>query len=137
MKAPALVAVDRTPESFASLFAAAHEAGVRVGWLDLASEAAPPAELAAATSAGATKSVAAGRGRCLVLKPVAGAPVLRDLLREHFLGYALVLVRGREGKPSLAPEGESFRLDDAGATRARLLSAPELLRELCRPRYRA
>jgi hypothetical protein len=136
LKAPALATVAMGPEAFAPLFRAARELGLRVGWLDLETPAPPPPELAAAAEAGAGKAVAAGHGRSLSLKPVAGAPVLRDLLREHFLGYALVLVRGRDGRPAVTPEAGSYRLE-AASTPARLLGAGELLRELCRPGYRA
>jgi hypothetical protein len=136
VKAPALVAVDQGPESFAPLFAAAHAQGVRVGWLDLGAAAEPPAALAAAALAGAAKAVAAAPGRVVVLKPTKGAAVLRDLLREHFLGYAIVLVRGHTGRPRLELDAEGARLELA-ADRSRRLPLDELLRELARPRHRA
>ncbi len=137
MKAPALVAVEAAPEAFAALFAAARAAGVRLGWLDLAGPAAPaPPDLEVAAALGARRAVAIGGGRALTVKPLAGAPVLRDLLREHFLGCVVVLARGLEGWPRLEPEGESFRLRLA-AERARRLDAADLLAELARPRHRA
>ena len=136
MKAPALVAVDASPEAFAALFEAARARGVRIGWLDLASEVAPPLELAAATGAGAAKAVSARTGRTVAVKPTKGEPVLRDLLREHFLGCAVVLVRGHAGRPRLALEGQGARLE-LSADRSRLLAFDELLAELLRPKHRA
>jgi len=137
VKAPALVAVEAGPEAFATLFAAARAAGVRLGWLDLVASApqAPP-ELEAAAALGARRAVAVGGGRALAVKPLAGAAVLRDLLREHFLGCAVVLARGLEGWPRLEPEGEAFRLRYS-ADRERRLDATALLAELARPRHRA
>ena len=136
MKAPALVAVDQDPEKFASLFEAARERGVRIGWLDLTSDVAPPLELSAATGAGAAKAVSARAGCTQVVKPTKGAPVLRDLLREHFLGCAIVFVRGHSGRPRLALEGHGARLE-LSAERSRHLPFDELLTELLRPKHRA
>jgi hypothetical protein len=61
--------------------------------------------------------------------------VLRDLLREHFLGCTLVLVRGIEGWPRLEPGGEGLVLAES-ASRRRALDAGSLLAELARPRWR-
>ena len=138
MKAPALIGVDAGPEAFAALFAAARAARVRLGWLDLSSPAVAPTppELESAAALGALRAVAIGGGRAVTLKPLTGAPVLRDLLREHFLGCVAVLARGVAGWPRLAPEGDEFRLRLA-ADRERRLAAVALLAELARPRYRA
>lgn len=136
MKAPALVAVDEAPAAFRSLFEAARERGARVGWLDLSRPVEPPYELAEAASAGACKAVAARAGRSVTLKTTRGEPVLRDLLREHFLGCALVLVRGREGRPRLVPDADAFQLELAPERKLRLAAGP-LLDELLRPRHRA
>jgi hypothetical protein len=121
---------------FAALFAAAKENGVRIGWLDLATVAEPPAPLVAAAGAGAAKVVSATAGRVLVLKPTKGAAVLRDLLREHFLGCAVVLVRGHAGRPRLEIDAEGARLELA-TERSLRVSIDDLLRELLRPRHRA
>lgn len=136
MKAPALVAVELGPEAFAPLYAAARAARVPLGWLDLAAASPLPAELESAAALGALRAVAAGGGRTVVIKPVAGAPVLRDLLREHFLGCAAVLVRGAAGWPRLEPTAAGFRLR-LSDRRSRELDAEALLRELARPRHRA
>ena len=136
MKTPALVSVDGEPKAFLPVFAAARERGVRVGWLDLARDAELPEPLAGAVSAGAFKAVATAGGRSVAAKALRGAPVLRDLLREHFLGCALVLVRGHDGRPRLAAEAGAFRLDLAPERTLRL-DAAALVAELLRPRHRA
>jgi hypothetical protein len=137
VRTPALVGVAVGPEAFAALFAAARETGLRLGWLELAAApAAPvPAELERAAALGALRAVAAGGGRSVAVKPVGGAPVVRDLLREHFLGCTVVLVRGLDGWPRLEPDGEEFRLWTA-AERGRRMDAAQLVAELARPRHR-
>jgi hypothetical protein len=138
MKGPALVAVDRGPGEFAPLFAAARAAGERIGWLDLSGGTAEPvpAELEEAAGLGALRAVAVARGRTVVVKPVAGPSVLRDLLREHFRGCVAVLVRGLDGWPRLRPAGEDFELSTA-ADRTRTVAAVDLVARLRRPRHRA
>lgn len=136
MNAPALVAVEADAAAFAALFAAAAKRKTRLGWLELGASVEPPAALAGAVAAGAFKSVVAGDGSVVTVKRVAGRPVLRDLLREHFLGCAAVLVRGHEGKPRLAVAGEKFRFEPL-AGRERDLDAEQLLDELLRPEHRA
>jgi hypothetical protein len=136
MKTPALVAVTEPPEAFAALFAAARASGERIGWLDLAPPSGIPAELERAAALGAARAVAAGGDRALAVKPLRGAPVLRDLLREHFAGCAIVLVRGTDGHPRLRATGAGFRLESAEG-RVRELDADATLAELRRPRHRA
>jgi hypothetical protein len=135
VKAPALVAVEQPPEAFAPLLAAARARGLRVGWLELAAVE-PPAPLAAAAAAGAAKAVAAVAGQTVALKTSRGAPVLRDLLREQFLGCAVVLVRGHAGWPRLALDADGAALALA-AERTRRLSVEALIDELVRPRHRS
>lgn len=138
MRSPAVLAVERGPEAFAALFDAAREAGERVGWLDLSGEIASPLprELAHAAELGAMRAVHAGGGRTVVVKPVAGAAVLRDLVREHFLGCTLLLVRGLAGWPRLDPDGAGFLLRST-SDQQRRLGAAELVAEIRRPRHRA
>jgi hypothetical protein len=93
MKLPHLLRVEEGAEGFAALIAAARQEGLRIGWLDLSTPVAAPAELAPAAAAGALRAVAAPAGCNIVVKPRRGAPVLLDLLREYFLGCVLVLVR--------------------------------------------
>ncbi len=138
MKSPALVAVDSGPREFSALFAAVRAAGERIGWLDLAAATAAPVppDLEQAAELGALRAVAAATGRTVVVKPVAGPPVLRDLLREHFRGCAVVLVRGLEGWPRLEPADSGFVLRTA-AERTRTVGADDLVAQLRRPRHRA
>lgn len=136
MKTPAVVAVDAAPEAFAPLFAAATELGVRLGWLELAAPEPGPPSLERAAALGARRAVAAGGGRALSVKPLRGEPVLRDLLREHFLGCAVVLARGASGYPRLSVAADRLRLELA-PDRARELDAAAALAELARPRHRA
>jgi hypothetical protein len=133
-RSPHLLAVDLGPERFAPLFAAAREIGLRIGWLDLAPPPALPADLEAAAAAGALRAVAAGGDRSVAVKPLRGAPVLGDLLREHFRGCALVLVRGDAvTAPRLSAEGEAWQVVPPGAP-GQHYSSGELVTALRRPR---
>jgi hypothetical protein len=147
MKMPHLARVDEGPEAFAPLVAAAREAGLRIGWLDLASAPSSlPPRLAAAADAGVLRAVEvspAGEGaRVVSAKPVVGPPVLRDLVREHFLGCRLLLVAGSgevllppalpSDLPHLAPSGDGWRL--TLGDRAEDLPTDSLLERLRRPR---
>ena len=119
-----------------SLFEEAAALGLRVGWLDLSSAAAVPVELESAAGLGAFRAVGLTAGRVLAVKPVRGAAVLGDLLREHFSGCALVLVRGDVEAPELGAAPEGFRVSfEDGA--AKLFSAEGLARALRRPRLQA
>lgn len=131
---PHLLRVDDDPAVFATLFAAARAAGVRVGWLELAPTAPSPvpATLEAAAGEGALRAVAVGGGRVIAVKSLRGAPVPRDLLREHFRGCALVLVRGEVEASALRPAGEVYTV--ASAVGERRLDAAGLVTRLRRPR---
>lgn len=107
MKTPHLLRVEEDPEPFAALIEAARAAGLRVGWLELAEAAPLPEVLQSAAALGVLRAVSVGEGRTVAVKPLRGAPVLKDVLREHFLGCALVLVRGDV-------EAARLRLDDEG-----------------------
>jgi hypothetical protein len=144
MKSPHLLGVTEGPERFAPLFAAAREIGLRIGWLDLAPPAPialPPVDLETAAAAGALRAVAAGGGRSVAVKPLRGEPVLQDLLREHFRGAVLVLVRGIGidgiggigAVPRLEIEGESWKVVPPGEA-ARTYSVSDLVAALRRPR---
>jgi len=137
LKAPALVSVTGGPEAFAALFAAAEAAGVRVGWLEWRAPSGGDEALESAAGLGALRAVAVGDGRVQTEKRTRGAPVLRDLLREHFLGCAMVLVHGLDALPRLAPAGSGqFRLELTGG-RALELDPAGAVAELARPRHRA
>ena len=114
-----LLRVELAAADCAALFAAAGTLDLRIGWLELGSEAPPapmPPSLEQAAHAGALRAVAISGGRSVAVKPMRGAPVIKDVLREHFAGCALVLVRGEIDLPKLERDGEGWRvrLDDDG-----------------------
>lgn len=127
MKVPHLLRVSEPPERFASLVEACRAENLRVGWLELEGAVEPvPEVLGAAAGLGALRAVSVGAGRTVSVKPLRGEPVLRDLLREHFRGCALVLVRGEVDAPGLRPEGAAWMLDVHGFA-GQAFSTAELL----------
>lgn len=136
MKAPHLLRVDDAPEPFAALIAAARAEGLRIGWLELGPEPADlsplPDVLRAAADQGVLRAVSVGGGRTVAVKPLRGEPVLKDLLREHFLGAALVLVRGEIDAPRLRSDGEGWRMAAPGEAE-QALTTPQLLAKLRSP----
>lgn len=114
---------------YVPLFAAAAERGMRVGWLELAAPPPPEPSFGELLEAGAFRVVSVGAGLSLALKPMQGPPVLRDVLREHFKGCALVLVRGEVELPHLLPAGDEWDLR-GGEGGARRLSTEALLASL-------
>jgi hypothetical protein len=106
--------VEGPAAAFAGLVAAAAERGLLIGWLEWCPQAAAPRAIEDAASGGAARAVAVAPGRTLSLKTRRGEPVLRDLLREHFSGFDLVLVRAGEGDvaglPLLLLSPGGFRL---------------------------
>ncbi len=105
MKSPHLLRVDDPPERFAPLIEAARALGLRIGWLELGGTGHPvPPVLEVAAGLRVLRAVEVGDGRTVAVKPLRGAPVLKDLLREHFRGCALVLVRGEIEAPALRIE---------------------------------
>ena len=137
MKEPHLLRVDGGAEEFAPLAVDLAAAGMRLGWLELAA-AAPgplPGTLVAAAGLGVLRAVAVGPGLAVAVKPLRGAPVLRDLLREHFRGCVLVLVTGAAAVelPRLTPRGGGWLVEPAGG-RPRELGTDELVAALRRPR---
>jgi hypothetical protein len=130
---PHLLRVDAAPERFAPLIEAARALGLRAGWLELAPPPAVPGDLETAAGLGALRAVAAGGGRAVTVKPLRGEPVLGDLLREHFRGCALVLIRGEAAAPLLQPEGERWHVTVPGEA-ARAFDAASLAEALRSPR---
>ena len=128
-----LLRVDEDVEAFAPLVEAIAAAGMRWGWLDLADRATPPAALESAARLGVLRAVSAVGERVVTAKPVRGAPVLRDLLREHFSGCRVVLVRGEVEAPGLGAAGEgSWRVVGREGD-GEVLSTLELVARLRRP----
>jgi len=146
LRQPHLLRVEEGPERFAPLLAALAAAGLRAGWLELGPAEPAAASLESAAALGARRAVAAGGGRNVAVKALRGEPVLRDLLREHFPGCALVLVRVRGAEPpapagvplapapALFPSGDGWRIARAGDAAAQQLDTPGLVAALRRPR---
>lgn len=135
MKRPVLLEVEAGAAAYGELIGAVAATGERCGWLDLRPPSQPPpAGLAEAADAGVLRAVAAGGGRVAAVKPIRGAPVLDDLLREHFRGCRLVLVRGGAGLVRLAPDGEGWRLAPPDGPPVRQ-STGELVASLRRPGF--
>lgn len=133
MKAPHLLRVEEGPEPFAPLIEAARALGLRVGWLDLGGATAPvPDPLGGAAGLGVLRAVAVGEGRAVAVKPMRGAPVLKDLLREHFRGCALVLVRGAVDAPLLTVDADNWTVA-LRETAKRLYATADLAAALRKP----
>lgn len=129
-----LLRVDRPADAFAGLFRAAAAAGLRIGWLELEAPEVVPPTLEAAADLGALRAVAVGGGRSVAVKPMRGAPVLGDVLGEHFRGCALVLVRGDVEAARLRPEGEGWHIVSVGEGKAGVWETKTLLGALAKPR---
>ncbi len=132
MKRQVVLAAGAPAAAHGELIAALAAAGERAGWLDLAAAAAHAGELQAAAEAGAFRAVAVAPGKVATLKPIRGQPVLTDLLREHFRGCLLVLVRGVEGLIRLDPDAAGWQLTAPSGRRLRRSTA-ELVADLGRP----
>ena len=119
---------------FDGVFQAAAGAGYRIGWLELDAEVTAPSDLEAASSAGALRAVAVSSRSIVSVKRLKGPPVLRDVVREHFTGCRLVLVRGSVEAPEIVPDGERWLICWArGAERT--LSTEQLMNELRKPGF--
>ena len=137
-----LLRVQRPAAEFQALVAAVRQAGGRVGWLELQPEGQPtlqpvPERLRSAADLGVLRAVAVGGGETVVVKPMRGPAVLRDLLREHFRGCALVLVTGTspdgdEVDPLLEPDSEAWGLHFSSGT-TRRHTTEDLVAALRRP----
>lgn len=101
-KTPHLLRFDGEPVELAPVIEAARKLDLRVGWLDLGAPPELQGPLADAANLGVLRAVAVGGGRSVAIKPLRGTPVLRDVLREHFRGCALVVLRGATDLPELA-----------------------------------
>lgn len=120
MKSPHLLRVEDAPDRFAPLIEAARALGLRTGWLDLGTASSPlPEPLETAAGLGVLRAVWVGEGRTVAVKPLRGQPVLKDLLREHFQGCTLVLVRGEIAAPTLRIEGDAWLVTPPGAASRR------------------
>jgi hypothetical protein len=135
-----LLVVEEGASRFAPLFAAARQAGLRMGWLELATVLEPPPALANAAGLGATRAVMVAERATLSLKTRHGHAVLRDVVREHFAGCALVLVFGASGEANELPRlrvsmGEPGAWEVAApGVAAQRYGTEDLLAALRRPR---
>lgn len=141
-RAHRLLRVTESAESFASLIETASTAGCRLGWLEVG--ALPQTSLDPVASRGAARAVALDARGSVAVKRTAGPPVLRDVLREHFLGCAAVLVRAvgevpaqvaeaLEGVAELRCDGDGYQLARDGERRT--LSRDQLIRAFGRPGF--
>jgi hypothetical protein len=138
MKSPHLLRVTLPPDRFGSLIEGARALKLRIGWLDW--NATPgtldhcraSSALDGAADLGVLRAVSVQEGRTVSVKPLRGRPVLKDLLREHFLGCALVLVRGEVDTPALEPDGESWSLQ-LPENASRRFTTAELSKALRKP----
>ena len=133
--------VTESSAAFRSLYEAIERGGGRAGWLDLGAVAPAPAsdpardgELGASLGDCVWKAVGVESGRVVSIKRRRGAPVLRDLLREHFRGCSLVLVRGDAPLPLLRSRGDDWEIDSASGELLRLTTA-ELVSALRSPHF--
>ncbi len=153
--APHLLRIEHPIDAYDELIAAARQAGHRVGsleWLvDADGACAPvadyapgslPAGLEAAAERGVLRAVAVVPGRSVAVKPMRGEPVLRDVLREHFRGCRLVLIRAAgNAMPEVPvlepltcpPTGEPWQLIREGRP-PRSWTLEKLVAALSRPR---
>lgn len=133
--------VEEVPQVFQPLFDVASAAGPRIGWLELSasadSTATLPAALEQAAGFGALRAVSVEPGRTVAVKPRRGSAVLEDLLREHFRGCALVLIRGEVPAPSLRPDenrGTGHWVVSSPDGTALALTTEDLVARLRKPR---
>lgn len=137
MKAPTLLAVEAAPEAFTELLELGRRQGIRIGWLDWRQEPIDwPGSLREPLAAGAERAGIVAPGGAVVGRRRAGPAHLRDVVRSHFLGCHLVLVRGLAGVPRLEALDSGFRLEGARLVRS-FADAGKLLEELRRPRWRS
>jgi hypothetical protein len=136
VKAPVLLSVSGTPLDFEPLFAEAAARKLRVGWLEFDGVAEPPPTWAVSPFSGVFRVALVGASATVTWKPRKGPAVLRDLIREQFLGADFVLVKGSELYPVLRRDGELWLLRESGADRERRLTLDELLARLRKPELR-
>ena len=96
MKRIHLLRVEDDVAAFSPMVEVARSRGLRIGFLDWSFEQAPAVP---APARGLMRHVKLEKGLATASKPMAGPPVLRDVLREYFSGCVLVLVRLADGSP--------------------------------------
>ncbi len=122
MKRIHLLRFDGDPSQLGPLVDALRADGGRTGWLDLALADPVPPSLVVPASLDFLRAVAIGEQLTVAVKPMRGAPVQRDLLREHFRGCRVVLVAGEVDAPALTVEGDGWRVGERGYTTDELVA---------------
>jgi hypothetical protein len=141
MKRPHLLAVAVGPVELGELWVALREAGMRAGWLEWnpASSLPQGGPLAEATATGALRAVEIHADGAIARKPRRGPANLDDVLREQFLGCAVVFVRGpvptrpeEPTIPKLEPSGAHWRI--AAGDESKTLDTAALISRLRSPK---
>lgn len=132
MKRIHLLSVEGRAEEYRVLIEAIGADDRRVGWLDLGGTEVPEA-LNAASRTGVLRAVGVQDGLTVAVKPRKGGVVMKDLLREYFVGCSVVLVRGGEGMARLSATEDDWLVELPGAT-PRKLDTASLVAALRRPR---
>ena len=130
MKRIHLLRVEAEARAFAPLLLAAGAEGLRIGWLELLEPPAIPEPLRAPLLAGSARAVAVAEQWTLAARPRRGAPRLRELVRQQFLGCVAVLVRGQVEAPLLAPSPDGRWLVAVPETAERNLDTGQLVAAL-------
>lgn len=129
-------------QEWVTLQTGVHALGERIGWLDWRPEEAPRLPLRD-WDRGWSRRVVLEAGRAKAIKPMAGPPVLRDVLREYFGGCVAVLVSSKEPVAEAIADLEVVadgllvrpRCDEsADGDRQLLFTVDELARRLRKPR---
>ncbi len=131
-----VLCVHDAPARFDALFEAARALGSRIGWLRLDQPSEVPEALHSPLAHGAARAASVGAGASVAAKRLAGPAILRDVLREHFPGCALVLVRApRVPAGGVVLEAAGNRLALVSLARRQECSASELLAAVARPSF--
>ena len=150
MKRIHIIKTDLQRSDLTDLLDAIASLGLKAGWLDWRPQAEPEdssvgGALVEMASAPVLRAVAVESRRVTSIKPMAGEAVFRDVLRLHFRGCAVILVRALSeplppelvSAPEIRVEGSSYRvtaIDEEGGARRFLWTAEELAARLRRPR---
>lgn len=131
MKRIHLLRVQGQADDYLELIEALGADGRRVGWLDLGGTQVP-GTLKAASQSGVLRAVGVDDGVTVAVKPRRGSVVMKDLLREYFVGCSVVLVRDGEGLPGLSAADGGWVLEVPGVP-ARTLDTASLVATLRKP----
>jgi len=108
VKMPRIILVEGTLNQHAEMVEREAKAGNRVGWLDMAADETNDNNCAGAKRVDIFRAVEVGSRTTLAYKPRHGPAVLKDLIREYFLGCSVVLVRAAAGSENGDTEASSM-----------------------------